>query len=405
MTRNFKQSRRDDEQPNSRRYSGRYEGEQSPRPARPRLNRASVDRAWESGAPQRHHDYRTRDTNNTRGAQPRQQGQPYRANRGQYSPNDSPSAPNGRNYRKPSFQRQENRQYDDRQPRRYGDSRPYDSGQRSYDERPYGARPRFSPDREQGERRPSYREQERNPPGRPYPQRRNDERDQAPRDYNRPNRYERSSGPNRQYRQGGRRTDTGNARNPRFEGEPRTDSRYARNPRAESRPERFSRSLYRPADNTGEELFEGDYERFNADENTAHGDERHVTRLPDGRVLKGSRKEQREAAAFWTGVDQETQELIPHVEPEQLPENGKEDVPAKRSVTRKKAEGRTARSQAPKAPKTPKAPKATGTTARRVSATAGESRAKKSTAKHKSAKTTASGTQPSKRGYKWPKPE
>src|SRR5437588_5170592 len=109
MTRNFKQSRRDDERPNSRRYSGRYEGEQSPRPARPRLNRASVDRAWESGAPQRHHDYRARGTNDTRSTQPRQQGQPYRANRGQYSPNDSPSAPNGRNYRKPSFQRQENR--------------------------------------------------------------------------------------------------------------------------------------------------------------------------------------------------------------------------------------------------------------------------------------------------------
>jgi hypothetical protein len=319
MTRNFKQTRRDDERPNSRRYSDRYEGEQSSRPARPRLNRASVDRAWESGAPQRHHDYRARGTNNTRSTQPRQQGQPYRANRGQYSPNDSPSAPNGRNYRKPSFQRQENRQYDDRQPRRYGDSRPYDSGQRSYEERPYRERPRFSPDREQGERRPSYREQERNPRARPYSQRRNDERGQAPRDDNRPNRYDRSGGPNRQYRQEGRRPESGYERNRRFEGEPRPESTYTRNPRAESRPERFSRSLYRPAGNTGEEFFEGDYERFNADENTVHGDERHVTRLPDGRVLKGNRKEQREAAAFWTDIDQETQELIPNVEPERLP--------------------------------------------------------------------------------------
>ncbi len=386
MTRNFKQNRRDDERPNSRRYSGRYEGEQSPRPARPRLNRASVDRAWESGAPQRHHDYRARGTNNTRSTQPRQQGQPYGANRGQYSPNDLPSAPNGRNYRKPSFQRQENRQYDDRQPRRYGDLRPYDSGQRSYDERPYRARPRFSTDGAQGERRPSYREQERNPRSRPYPQRRNDERDQAPRDYNRPNRYERSGGPNRQYRQEGRRPDAG----------------YARNPRAESRPERFSRSQYRPSDNPGEELFEGDYERFNADKNTGHGDERHVTRLPDGRVLKGSRKEQREAESFWTDVDRETQELIPNVEPDHLPKDDKEDVPEKRSVTRKKADGNIARSQAPK---TPRAPKATRTTARRATSTGGESRAKKTSAKQKSAKTTASGTQPSKRGYKWPKPE
>src|SRR5436305_7704893 len=37
--------------------------ERSPRPPRPRLSRETVDRAWESGAPTQHADYRTRSSN------------------------------------------------------------------------------------------------------------------------------------------------------------------------------------------------------------------------------------------------------------------------------------------------------------------------------------------------------
>src|SRR5436305_14430795 len=38
-------------------------GERSSRTTRPRLNRETVDRAWESGAPAQHADYRTRSSN------------------------------------------------------------------------------------------------------------------------------------------------------------------------------------------------------------------------------------------------------------------------------------------------------------------------------------------------------
>ena len=72
MTRDFNKQRRDDMRPSSREQSSnRYGDERSPRPARPRLNRKSVDRAWESGAPSHHADYRTRSNNGNRGQAPR----------------------------------------------------------------------------------------------------------------------------------------------------------------------------------------------------------------------------------------------------------------------------------------------------------------------------------------------
>jgi len=44
-----------------------------------------------------------------------------------------------------------------------------------------------------------------------------------------------------------------------------------------------------------------------------------MTRLPDGRVLKGSRPAQRKEAQFWTGIANETEGLIKQVEtPETL---------------------------------------------------------------------------------------
>src|SRR5260370_19079646 len=78
MTRDFNEHRRDDRHPSSRNQSsGRYGEERTPRPARPRLNRQTVDRAWESGARRDHADYRTRSNNE----------QPPRSNqrRNQYS--------------------------------------------------------------------------------------------------------------------------------------------------------------------------------------------------------------------------------------------------------------------------------------------------------------------------------
>src|SRR5436305_6349316 len=93
MTRDFSKQRRDDERPSSPNSpSGRYGEERSPRPARPRLNRAAVDRAWENGAPPKHDDYRPRRNNSND-----RNGPPARDNRRHASQFDHPSAQNSRN--------------------------------------------------------------------------------------------------------------------------------------------------------------------------------------------------------------------------------------------------------------------------------------------------------------------
>src|SRR5512142_2504637 len=66
MTKDFNNQRREDPEADSRGSSSRrFEEERPSRPARPRLNRAMVDRAWENGARQNHADYRTRSDSHT----------------------------------------------------------------------------------------------------------------------------------------------------------------------------------------------------------------------------------------------------------------------------------------------------------------------------------------------------
>jgi dihydrodipicolinate reductase len=117
--------------------------------------------------------------------------------------------------------------------------------------------------------------------------------------------------------------------------------------------------------------------------------------------LKGNRREQREEAAFWTGVEDEAQELLHSVEQDEDHHPAKEDAPAERAATRKRAESRATRAQTPKT-KTVKTAKATGT---RAASSRSESRAKKSSARQKSEKAPASAPRPSQRGFKWPRPE
>jgi hypothetical protein len=79
-----------------------------------------------------------------------------------------------------------------------------------------------------------------------------------------------------------------------------------------------------------DEQFEGDYEQFDAQE-TPRGSEpvertsnyhprnderpeRHVTKLDDGRVLKGSRPAQRKNAQFWTEINEDTSKLVEQVQ-------------------------------------------------------------------------------------------
>src|SRR6266487_5208701 len=105
MTREYNKQRRDDSRPSFRnRSSNNYGDERAPRPARPRLNREIVDRAWESGAQHAHADYRPRSSN----------GQPPRGNNGprnnwhNQQPSEYSSSQNGHGGNRPSNnQRQE----------------------------------------------------------------------------------------------------------------------------------------------------------------------------------------------------------------------------------------------------------------------------------------------------------
>lgn len=393
MTREFNKQRRGDVRPSTRNHSsGRYGEERSPRPARPRLNRATVDRGWETGAQHNHADYRTRSTSN------RNAEQPTRDYGRQRQQSDRPSAQNGRstNGRRPYENRQDNYRYEDRSP--YGDrsprSRTYDSGRRSFDEQRYNERRGYSDRYEEGAPRRDYRENTRysdsRPPyrdrdqGRGNQQRGADRNDRQARNFDRdnrsPRRYERNYGPDR----GGSRPD---ARNPRWQSRPQVQrENYSRQPRESTN---YS---------SQEELFEGDYEHFDSpdaprhpgehnreeEDNRRQVEERHVTRLPDGRVLKGPRRVQRKNEEFWTDVAQETDSLISEVHPATESEQVS-DSPA--------TSPRKNRKQTPTGK-----PKA-GTRKTSEVAREGKSRGKESKPKAKS-----SGPRPSQRGYKWPKP-
>ena len=116
------------------------------------------------------------------------------------------------------------------------------------------------------------------------------------------------------------------------------EQRDTQNPRWQSRPaaRQDAAAPEHPHSNEREQgaMFEGDYEHFDtpaaqkrSDKPTRpyksrkkvaapNGDheERHVTRLADGRVLKGPRPIQRKNAQFWSEISDETGHLIKSVE-------------------------------------------------------------------------------------------
>jgi hypothetical protein len=377
--------------PSSREQSSnRYGDERSPRPARPRLNRESVDRAWESGAPSHHADYRTRSNNGNRGQAPRNDWRNDRPN-GQFGPNRQGGQYPARNSRPSYGDRPGNgptgpRRFDNtsngnhsyqsnqRPPSRpFNGPRPYRPDGPDRPDRPYGnSRPDSTPRGNGG--RPEYREHSR--PYEPRPSYRSNEQgggfQRRGTNYNerteRDGRYEHNERGPRQFEH----NNYGNAGN--YNGRPTrppqsfdrdrhapgnnyrdtrsprdADSREMRdtqntqNPRWLSRPAAQRDSSNRqeqndfqsPPGQPGRERYKGDYERFNGDEDKPRFagrpslryekskprrpevkkprpevEERHVTPLPDGRVLKGPRPVQRKNAEFWTGIAQNTDELL-----------------------------------------------------------------------------------------------
>jgi hypothetical protein len=152
MTRDFNKQRRENERPSSRNTpSRRYGGERSQRPARPRLNRKIVDRAWENGAGQNHADYRaSKDSQSPRDSR--------RRNR----LSDQSSPQNSRNQRKSYGNRQDSNRHSQRAAHSKQVSRPRssESGISNFNEQRYNEHKNLSySDRaDRPGPRPAYRE-------------------------------------------------------------------------------------------------------------------------------------------------------------------------------------------------------------------------------------------------------
>ena len=377
MTRDFNNQRRDDVRPSSREQSSsRHGDERSPRPARPRLNRESVDRAWESGAPAQHADYRTRGNNGNRGQAPRnnwngnsQNGQsrqggqyPARNNRPSYGDRtagprrfDGPANGNQRSSSRPFDANNTNRRYENSRPDSahaphapYAPRTPHTNGPRpEYREqsRPYQPRPSYR-DNGQGD---GFQRRNTNYSDRPNYSDRSDRFERGPRPFDRNNRGDADQYGGRPTRSFDRDTRApGNnyrdTRSPRNAERPETQD--TRHPRWQSRPFAQRDSADRREQNGFQqpERFKGDYERFNDPEEKPRfagrpshrydtgknrryesnkpkpeKKELHVTPLPDGRVLKGPRPVQRKNAEFWTDIAQNTEELLDGVKEVAIP--------------------------------------------------------------------------------------
>ncbi len=476
MTRDFNKPKRDDSNPSFRNSSpNRNRDERSPRPARPRLNRETVDRAWESGAQQQHADYRPR----TGGGQARPQGQ--RNGSWNNTPNrQGYSSQDGRGSSRPSYNNNRQENFRDNRPGNYRDDRDRRDAPRNFD-RPSGHSNDYRP------ARPSYGQERRDFGGQRFENRRDS--------FNGPNHR---NGDDRQQFQdrGNQRRDFGRndrptTRNTNGAGPQRESS----HPRWQSRPgeqrnaARDSQHDFNRRPNDGER-FEGDYEHFeerstpnkpfenrdtrsqrpnskpfesraprdtrpsrsedrafeerdtrNArpprpagrpfsgsrspqgkrfDDKSEAQPERHVTRLPDGRVLKGPRPVQRKNAQFWTGVSSDTSELVGQVQ-EEKPNKQTQEASSNEAI---KTSPKDAASETPavfvnEVLEAPSAEASTSTneqsnegmtevtsTEEGVSeATPPKRRTRTASAVTRTKKPRSTGPKPSQRGFKWPTQE
>ncbi len=359
MTREFNKQRRDDSRPSFRdKSSGRDGEERSPRPARPRLSRETVDRAWESGAQHHHADYRPRSS---------QEQSPRWRNNQQSEHSSSHQGPAGN---RPYGNRQDNRwnnsQRNESQGYQGPRSRSFDTDRRNTGNQGFRDNPqsqgrnfrdnpqsqgrnfRDNPQSQGRNFRDNPQSQGRNfrdnpqPQGRSFRDRdnahpggrdlRNPSSDRGASQYRDRNQdrsdrrdFDRSTSYSRDNDRGGRslRSDQRSGSetyHSRLQGQDRPSAhRYNENWEPERSPHRSHR----------EEHFEGDYERFDhadASRRSARPvnkpgvrtrdnepEERHVTRLTDGRVLKGPRPVQRRNAQFWTDITEDTKDLITNV--------------------------------------------------------------------------------------------
>lgn len=386
MTREFnKQSRNGSRPPFRNTSSNQQRDERSSRPARPRLNREMVDRAWENGANRTHADYHPRSSNgqsqstsnNWRNNQsssyssqqtsgnrkPYGQGQnnydrnnsqrsdrPYGNQSGPNSHSPNANRYNGNTEGRPGI---DNRrpftgngsnprgQQDNRPPYQRGPASPGSGSRPPYQRGPVSRGPNDRPPYQRGpvDDRAPY---QRGPasPGqndRPPYQRGPASRGPAPRNQSSRPPYQRGPAGNAPGTRGAARyerpeRDAPRGRNNAQRGNPanapQSTTPREPNPRWLSRPEvRQARDFQRHQEYS--EQFEGDYEQFDNQEAPNRNQqveknshfrprndekpERHVTKLDDGRVLKGPRPAQRKNAQFWTEINEDTGKLVEQV--------------------------------------------------------------------------------------------
>jgi len=367
MTRDYNNQRREDSRSDSRgSSSGRFEGERSSRPARPRLNRDMVDRAWENGARQNHPDYRTRSDSKT----------PLnRDNRRPAQQTNRHPAQTNSNGRKPYANRQDNYRPGERSPRSNNGPRPrtFESSMRTFDDQQYDQYQRrgYSKQPYQDDSRQGTSSNTQRHHSQARDQYRGTQQREFDRDTSSPRNYD------REQQRPSRNSSGSNVKNPRWQSRP------------EKRHDTYSnRSHENPRFEAEHELYEGDYEHFDRSNSSRphtqaphQPEERNVTHLPDGRVLKGSPEEQHKKAEFWTEIAQESDELVKQVETEATSTNSS-DLPTGAS-TRRKTNPRT----------------------HKVSESKQERKTSKASGRKSPPKARSTGPKPSQRGFKWPTSE
>jgi hypothetical protein len=395
MTREFNSQRRDDSRPSFRRTHPYDNGTtRSPRPGRPRLNRETVDRAWETGAQHHHADYALRDgrgpanRQNHYARQQRQEPERNTFQRERVRKNGNGGSENyradHRDYRNAPYHPQPNR-HNGAEPR-YHQRHDDRHGPDSFDERSHPHSRRQRDFRSSRDIDTPYRERQQQG----YQEHdshigRNNYQERAPRH------YDRFEAPTEQpQRSNGRDTRSDFNREHPFSRE-KGGRRFQ-----ERRPEqmkRYGQAHHYDSPEIDNAMFEGDYERFTANtqepvRRVRHIDthkraqnrhansgpeQHHMAPLSNRHVLKGPRSQQRKQAQFWTEVSEESDELLSNIHTQEA----EQEYTNEGSSTEGEKAHRP-RSQAASAV----------------------------TRKHKSSANGNSGTilRPSQRGFKWPTP-
>jgi hypothetical protein len=389
MTRQFNQQPRDDSRsPSHHIPSSRYEEQQSARPARPRLNRAMVDRGWENGSPRRHADYRPRVSS---GQAPQKN---WRKN--QEAGDSSYNGPTGNrtnaNHRaQPSFQ-----------PSSAPRQRPFES-------KGYNAENRRSRNQHQ-ENEPYGYNNQRPPQGRGSDYHQSQRRSNEYRNNrSQPDRESANGYGNNRFQPNSEQDKGKGHRN--FDGRSRYSDQEQRppHPRFQSRPETFRgrqdnrNSMETQPQAPYREQFKGDYEQFGYDTpaQAASGPRKPFGGSRRDRYqpypnAKGPRLVQRKETEFRASINEDAEELINRVH--SSPDEQSKTHQGTASLPETTIENSASEDQ----PQTLPEDKQTKSSLTNEQAKPVTSREK--TKKAEVVQPVSKGPRPSQRGYKWPKP-